>query len=451
MKLSIKLSIKLISILILLGYAGLSGLAFSADSSADHDVNKTASATAEGAPANVLFQKYCSICHGEKANGKSRVIRSMIPPPRDFTTPLAARELNRERMIESVTNGRPGTAMVSHSRKLSTQEIAAIVDYIRMTFMQLPENKQFVSANQTTAKDSASVSSKAVPQLAQKPAQSKQHQTGADLFKRNCASCHGDDGNTAIWARSGLNPAPRDFTTAQAASELTRERMIHSVTNGRPGTAMMSFTRKLSAEEIQIVVSYIRSEFMGINDDKQSQAVVAQTPVTPTPSADTKSAMPPVQVATGPADMDEPMPGSLKSDKAWGKEFYMNNCFVCHGKKGDGKGPRSHFITPRPRNFTSDESRESYNRPRLFNAIKQGKRGTVMPAWGTVLDDQQIANVAEFVFQSFILGKEIVGKKAHDEQSLIEKTHVETVHDDVVTEVKKKQLNNLTLMVKQSQ
>jgi mono/diheme cytochrome c family protein len=42
------------------------------------------------------------------------------------------------------------------------------------------------------------------------------------------------------------------------------------------------------------------------------------------------------------------------------------------------------------------------NRPALFDAISTGKRGTVMPAWKTVLDEQQIANVAEFVFEAFV-------------------------------------------------
>ena len=443
MKLSIKLSIKLISILILVGSAGQSGLAFSAEKPMEKGVNKTASATAKGAPPDVLFQKYCSICHGEKANGKSRVIKSMIPPPRDFTTQQAASELSRERMIASVTNGRPGTAMVSHSRKLSAQEIAGIVDYIRMTFMQVSENKQFSSLSESKAsKPVGKLSTKrSVTQIAKRQPDPKQHQRGADLFKRNCASCHGDQGNTAIWARSGLNPAPRDFTTQQAARELTHERMIDSVTNGRPGTAMMSFTRKLSADDIQTVVSYIRREFMDLDD--VTEALVAQAPAADPDKASTatKKAMPPVQVSTGPADMSKPMPGNLKSDKAWGKDFYMNNCFVCHGKKGDGKGPRSHFITPRPRNFTSDESRDSYNRPRLFNAIKNGKRGTVMPAWGTVLDDQQIANVAEFVFQTFILGKKVVSKHVEDKEA----------HDEGLTTVKKKQLINHTLMANQQQ
>ena len=38
--------------------------------------------------------------------------------------------------------------------------------------------------------------------------------------------------------------------------------MIDALTNGRPGTAMMSFTSVLDADAIQAVVEFVRQEFM---------------------------------------------------------------------------------------------------------------------------------------------------------------------------------------------
>jgi mono/diheme cytochrome c family protein len=102
------------------------------------------------------------------------------------------------------------------------------------------------------------------------------------------------------------------------------------------------------------------------------------------------------------------MPNKLKADIEWGREFYMKNCFTCHGVKGGGNGPRAYFNRPRPRDFTSDNSRQILNRPRLFDSITKGRVGTVMPAWGKVLTKQQIANLTEFVFQAFIQGKGVV-------------------------------------------
>jgi len=108
------------------------------------------------------------------------------------------------------------------------------------------------------------------------------------------------------------------------------------------------------------------------------------------------------QSATAVADMSLPMPLGLKGDPAKGGVFFMTNCFTCHGPKGDGEGPRAYFISPPPRNFLLESSRQRLNRPVLFEAITNGRLGTNMPAWGKVLTNQEIADVAEFVFQNFI-------------------------------------------------
>lgn len=112
------------------------------------------------------------------------------------------------------------------------------------------------------------------------------------------------------------------------------------------------------------------------------------------------------------ADMSLPMPKGLKGDQEKGRDFYMQNCFTCHGVTGAGDGPRAYFINPVPRDFLLETSRQYLNRPALFEAITNGRVGSEMPAWGKVLNEQEIANVAEYVFQSFILaGKKGTGSR----------------------------------------
>lgn len=108
------------------------------------------------------------------------------------------------------------------------------------------------------------------------------------------------------------------------------------------------------------------------------------------------------QSAIAIADMSLPMPLGLKGDPDKGRVFFMGNCFTCHGVKGDGNGPRAYFITPPPRDFLLETSRQRLNRPVIFEAITNGRVGTNMPAWGKVLNSQEIADVAEFVFENFI-------------------------------------------------
>jgi mono/diheme cytochrome c family protein len=306
----------------------------------------TAWAAMDGA---TVYSQYCVVCHGEKGDGDTRVRRGLSSPPRDFTTAQAHRELSRERMINSVTHGRPGTAMMPFDERLNEDQVAAVVDYIRTTFM--------------TGEGKADQPPKMV--------------RGEQLYVRNCAVCHGDTGSGAVWTQSSLNPPPRNFTAA-LRDVLTRERMITSVTYGRPGTAMMSFRKRLSPDEIETVVDYIRASFLG------------------------KAVPPPNHAQIAKADMSLPFPEGLRGDVAKGKHFFENNCFVCHGKKGDGKGPRSKFLNPKPRDFLTPESRMRLNRPTLFVAVRDGIVGSVMPSWGKVLNDQEIANVAEYVFEAFV-------------------------------------------------
>lgn len=312
-----------------------------------------------------IYQQYCAVCHGERGDGQTRARRGLNPPPRDFTTPLARAELTRERMLAAVAQGRPDTAMMAFHTRLTEAEIAAVVDHIRTRYMlqeAVPVNAAMVS-----------------------------HAAGERIYVSNCAVCHGDDGNGAMWTKTSLNPPPREFTLA-SPEELSRERMITSVTHGRPGTAMMSFAQRLSAEDIETVVDYVRGNFLGKAQQVSTPQGMPGHPPVP--------GQPPAPVVA--ADMTLPFPNNLVGDAAKGGEFYRNNCATCHGEKGDGNGPRAAFNRPPPRNFLNEDARRTLNRPNLLRAIAIGKPGTVMPAWSKVLSDQEMANVAEFVFQHFV-------------------------------------------------
>ena len=91
---------------------------------------------------------------------------------------------------------------------------------------------------------------------------------GKLIFKKHCKVCHGEKGDGKTFAANALNPMPRDFTSARAKKELTRERMIRSVTQGRPGSAMMPWENNLSKQEIRAVVAYIRHELMRLPNEK---------------------------------------------------------------------------------------------------------------------------------------------------------------------------------------
>jgi cbb3-type cytochrome c oxidase subunit III len=340
-----------------------------------------------------LYHNYCSVCHGDKGDGESRAKGSMKPAPRDFTTPQAAQDLNRERMLAAVRNGVPGTAMTGWRSQLSDEQIVRVVDYVRDTFMA--------------------------------PSINADASRGRQLYARVCSVCHGDRGNGSMWASANLKPAPRDFTSPQAKADLTRERMLQAVAGGRPGTAMPGYATRYSAEDREAVVDYVRTSIMRLDADKGISGTHARgIPADSRPAEarrGTEVAKAPESArdshanhnhATGKQDMTVAMPHNLKADVAAGKKFYDNNCATCHGVKGDGQGPRAYFIMPKPAIFINAAARSSMNRAFIYEATANGRRGTEMPAWDKVLTPQEIANVSEYVFRAFIqTGKDDVAKK----------------------------------------
>ena len=87
-------------------------------------------------------------------------------------------------------------------------------------------------------------------------------ETGRDIFFKHCRACHGDKGNGKTFAANVLNPPPKNFTSENSKQELTEDRMIESVTEGRKGTAMMPWKSRLTQQEIHAVVLYIRKNLM---------------------------------------------------------------------------------------------------------------------------------------------------------------------------------------------
>lgn len=334
-------------------------------------------ASAEIRPA-AIYHNYCSVCHGDKGDGNSRAKGSMIPPPKDLTSPQVAAQMTRQHMIDAVTNGRSGTAMTGWKTQLSAREIEAVVDYIRNNFMPAS-----ISAGSSR---------------------------GRVVYAEYCSVCHGERGDGNSRAKGSLVPAPRDFTTALARTELTRERMVRSVTFGRPETAMTGWRAQLNPKDIDAVVDYIRTGFMGaashegISGTSSGGRLPAPLPGSATSApARPVATLAPAKSQLG-ADMKAPFANGLKGDAVKGAALYMSNCSACHGTTGDGRGPRAYFIMPKPRNFLHDAARAELNRPALYRGTSEGKLGTDMPAWGKVLEPQQLADVSEFVFQRFILG-----------------------------------------------
>jgi mono/diheme cytochrome c family protein len=78
-----------------------------------------------------------------------------------------------------------------------------------------------------------------------------------------------------------------------------------------------------------------------------------------------------------------------------GKKVYLERCALCHGPQGKGDGTAAAGLDPKPRNHTDGSYMNGRTNDELLTVIRNGKGA--MPAWGTILSDQEIHAVLGYV------------------------------------------------------
>lgn len=79
---------------------------------------------------------------------------------------------------------------------------------------------------------------------------------------------------------------------------------------------------------------------------------------------------------------------------AVGKRVYAENCFSCHGAKGQGDGPTAQFLERRPGNLADPKLTEQTDGA-LFWKISEGR--APMPTFGQVLEEEERWQVIHYV------------------------------------------------------
>jgi mono/diheme cytochrome c family protein len=77
----------------------------------------------------------------------------------------------------------------------------------------------------------------------------------AVTYAKNCATCHGKDGRANTF-KSKHHQHARDLTDARWQSEVSDERILDSIRDGRG--RMPAFKGKLTTEQITSLLSYVR-------------------------------------------------------------------------------------------------------------------------------------------------------------------------------------------------
>ena len=95
-----------------------------------------------------------------------------------------------------------------------------------------------------------------------------------------------------------------------------------------------------------------------------------------------------------------PTPNNLAEGKRlFNKDARPTACRLCHGTKGNGNGSLARRLDPPPRNFTCAEVMSDLPDGQLFWIIKNGSRGTAMPAHKSTLNSEEIWKLVLFIKQ----------------------------------------------------
>ncbi|MFT3895636.1 MAG: cytochrome c [Anaerolineales bacterium] len=103
----------------------------------------------------------------------------------------------------------------------------------------------------------------------------------------------------------------------------------------------------------------------------------------------------PTALATVPpeyAGKTNPLDASASTS---GAEVFKTNCVACHGEQGKGDGIASGSLDPKPANLI--EVTKQVGDDYLFWRISEGKPGTSMVAWKSILTEEQIWQVVSFI------------------------------------------------------
>lgn len=241
-------------------------------------------------------------------------------------------------MVDAVTNGRPGSAMMGFSNILTPQEISAVVSFVRTEFMEHARANTRYHTPENGWPDHEKYSVAYPFALGQLPINAEseqltaQQQLGREIFLSSCVSCHdrgkpGDEG--AIW-----EPRPLSF----------------------PRNGYSHRAPKLDSET-----------------GASPYAIHERAPVV----------------------------ADLNLIERHGQELFQRNCVFCHAADGTGHNWIGSFLDAHPRDLTSQRV-AALTTEQLIDAVSLGIKDTTMPAWKTVLTTEQIKSVVAYVQRVFV-------------------------------------------------
>ncbi len=285
------------------------------------------------AEGSKIYAVQCAQCHGEDGTGA-------VPAARNFRDLDYVRGETPANFYAAVAEGRG--AMPAFKTKISSDEQWDVVFYLWRL----------------------STSTKTLDQ-------------GKQVYAKDCAACHGDDG-------SGKIVGSADFTNQRQMAQLAPRDLYLTVTQGKG--SMPSWQSRLSQDERWAVIDYVRA----LSYDPALPEATASISATATPSgpltltvalSDTAPSSQPAGTAACSGSQANPLAWDDAAAIQAGQAVY-DKCAFCHGPTAKGGLPGTPDFTSAKVKADLKSSPGSY-----FCTLTDGK--DAMPPFGNSLSPQE--------------------------------------------------------------
>jgi mono/diheme cytochrome c family protein len=211
---------------------------------------------------------------------------------------------------------------------------------------------------------------------------------GRVVYERQCAPCHGVNGNGQGEAAYLLYPKPRNFTRGEFRlvstwdGVPTDDDLYRVISRGMPGSAMPSWAH-LPEETRWAVVHYLKR--------------FSEQPLEPEPPGEPASSG---ESGTGVLRIP-PRPPLTEEVLARGRALFLQGCAACHGESARGDGQQlqrdSEGYRTQPRDLTAGIFKGLPEPDELYKRVVLGLPGSPMPT-SPYLHGPDAWALAEYVF-----------------------------------------------------
>ncbi len=213
-----------------------------------------------------VYQNQCAGCHGDDGKGNVQYpAEKFANPVPDFTAGEYRYGQGPVQVYNTISKGILDNEEATHpnfSDSLRYQQRWAVTHYVRsLADTELDRDPADVMAKARNEAENGVCDPAVRQQMEQnvEPAGEEQMKLGKQVYENNCQSCHGESGKGDGPAGQALQPAPRNFQSADAewVNGTSPFGIMTTLNNGIEGAAMSSY-QSLSLEKRWAVTHYLR-------------------------------------------------------------------------------------------------------------------------------------------------------------------------------------------------